>query len=145
LARIKLGVDDILYLGNLEAKRDWGYAKDYIEGMWLMLQQDEPDDYVLATGETHTVREFVEVSAKLLGFDLKWRGSELEEEGIDAKSGKVIVKIDPTYFRPSEVDLLIGDYTKAKTKLGWKPKVTFEGLAKLMVDADLKEERKNVA
>jgi GDPmannose 4,6-dehydratase len=145
LARIKLGVDDILYLGNLEAKRDWGYAKDYIEGMWLMLQQDEPDDYVLATGETHTVREFVEVSAKLLGFDLTWRGSELEEEGVDAKTGKVIVKIDPTYFRPSEVDLLIGDYTKAKTKIGWKPKVTFEGLAKLMVDADLKEERKNVA
>ena len=144
LARIHLGIDTTLYLGNLEAKRDWGYAKDYVEGMWLMLQQDEPDDYILATNETHTVREFVEVSAKRLGFELEWRGKDLEEEGIDKKTGNVIVKIDPQYFRPAEVDLLIGDYSKAKKKLGWKPKVTFEELAKIMVEADLAEERKHL-
>ncbi|MGC1177242.1 MAG: GDP-mannose 4,6-dehydratase [Candidatus Saccharimonadales bacterium] len=141
LARIKLGLDDTLYLGNIEAKRDWGYAKDYVEGMWLMLQQDQPDDYVLATGETHTVREFVEISARELGFDLQWRGTDLEEEGVDAKTGNVIVRIDPHYFRPTEVDLLIGDYSKAQSKMGWKPKVTFEELTKLMVTADLKEEK----
>lgn len=143
LARIKLGQDKTLYLGNLEAKRDWGYAKDYVEGMWLMLQQDQPDDYVLATNETHTVREFVEVSAKELGFDLEWRGKGLEEKGIDKKTGNVIIKIDPQYFRPAEVDLLIGDYAKAKKQLGWKPKVTFQELAKIMVKADLENERKN--
>lgn len=142
LSRIKLGIDDDLYLGNLEAKRDWGYAKDYVEGMWMMLQQDEPDDYVLATNETHTVREFIEVCAKQLGFDLQWRGEGLEEEGIDSKTGNVIIRIDPAYFRPAEVDLLIGDYTKAKTKMGWEPKVTFAGLAKLMVEADLKDEKR---
>lgn len=145
LARIKLGIDETLYLGNLDAKRDWGYAKDYVEGMWLMLQQDQPDDYVLATNETHTVREFVEVSAKLLGFDLEWRGEDLEEEGIDKKTGTVIVRIDPEYFRPAEVDLLIGDYSRAKKQLGWTPSVTFEGLVKLMVEADLKEEKKKAA
>lgn len=143
LTRIKLGIDDTLYLGNLEAKRDWGYAKDYVEGMWMMLQQDKPDDYILATNETHTVREFVEVCSKLLGFNIEWRGSELTEEGIDKNSGKVIVRIDPTYFRPAEVDLLIGDYSKAKRQLGWKPKVTFEELAKIMVDADLNLEKAN--
>jgi GDPmannose 4,6-dehydratase len=141
LARIKLGIDDTLYLGNLEAKRDWGYAKDYVEGMWLMMQQDEPDDYVLATGETHTVRELVEVAASQLGFDLEWRGSDLEEEGVDAKTGNVIVKIDPDYFRPAEVDLLIGDYSKAKKKLGWKPQLTFKGLVELMVKEDLKGQK----
>lgn len=142
LARIKLGVDDTLYLGNLEAKRDWGYAKDYVEGMWLMLQQDEPDDYILATNETHSVREFVEMSAKALGFDLQWRGEGLEEEGFDAKTDKILIRIDPAYFRPAEVDLLIGDYSKAKKKMGWEPKVTFEKLAKLMVEEDLKAEKK---
>jgi len=142
LSRIKLGIDDDLYLGNLEAKRDWGYAKDYVEGMWMMLQQDEPDDYVLATNETHTVREFIEVCAKQLGFDLQWRGEGLEEEGIDAKTGNVIIRIDPAYFRPAEVDLLIGDYAKAKSKMGWEPTVTFAGLAKLMVEADLKDEKR---
>lgn len=141
LARIKLGLDGTLYLGNLEAKRDWGYAKDYVEGMWLMLQQDTPDDYILATNETHSVREFVELSAKALGFNLEWRGKGLEEEGFDAKTGKVLVRIDPVYFRPAEVDLLIGDYSKAKTKMGWEPKVTFEELAKLMVTEDLKDEK----
>ncbi|MFA5004397.1 MAG: GDP-mannose 4,6-dehydratase [Candidatus Saccharimonadales bacterium] len=142
LARIKLGIDEILYLGNLDSKRDWGYAKDYVEGMWLMLQQDKPDDYVLATNETHSVREFVEATARTLGFDLQWRGKDLEEEGFDTKTGKVIIKIDPRYFRPAEVDLLIGDYSKAEKKLGWKPKVTFEGLAKLMAEEDLKEEKR---
>jgi GDPmannose 4,6-dehydratase len=141
LVRIKLGLDEVLYLGNLEAKRDWGYAKDYVEGMWMMLQQDQPDDYVLATHETHTVREFVELAADQLGIKLEWRGKDLEEEGVDSKTGKVVVKIDPDYFRPAEVDLLIGDYTKAKKKLGWKPSVTFESLVKLMVDADLKTEK----
>lgn len=142
LARIKLGLDDVLYLGNLEAKRDWGYAKDYVEGMWMMLQQDKPDDYVLATNETHTVREFVEMSGKALGFDIQWRGKDLDEEGFDAKTGKVLIRIDPAYFRPAEVDLLIGDYTKAKKLMGWEPKVTFEELANLMVSEDLKLEKK---
>jgi GDPmannose 4,6-dehydratase len=141
LARIHLGLDKTIYMGNLEAKRDWGYAKDYVEGMWRMMQQAEPDDYVLATNETHTVREWVEVTAKELGFDLKWRGKGLDEEGVNAKTGETIIKIDPVYFRPAEVDLLIGDYSKAKQKMGWEPKVTFEGLAKLMVEADLQREQ----
>lgn len=142
LARIKLGLDTILYLGNLESKRDWGYAKDYVEGMWMMLQQDEPDDYILATNETHSVREFVEFCAKALGFELKWRGEGVEEEGYDTLTGAVLIRIDPIYFRPAEVDLLIGDYSKAKKKMGWEPKVTFEKLAEIMVEADLKEEKK---
>lgn len=141
LSRIKLGLENTLYLGNLEAKRDWGYAKDYVEGMWLMLQQDQPDDYVLATNETHTVREFVEVAARTLGFDLQWRGQGLEEEGINGKTGDVIIKIDPVYFRPAEVDLLIGDYSKAKKQLNWQPKVTFAELTKIMVKADLAAEK----
>jgi len=141
MARIKLGLDEELYLGNLDAKRDWGYAKDYVEGMWMMLQHDQPDDYVLATNETHTVREFVELSAQALNINLDWRGEGVEEEGVDTKTGKVIVRVDPYYFRPAEVDLLIGDYSKAKKQLGWKPKVTFKELAELMIDADLKNER----
>ncbi len=140
LARIKLGVDEILYLGNLEAKRDWGFAKDYVEGMWMMLQQNKPDDYVLATNETHTVREFVQVASKLLGFNLVWRGKGNNEEGIDKKSGKTIVKIDPAYFRPAEVDLLIGNPAKAKRIMGWKPKVKFDELIDIMVNADLEIE-----
>lgn len=142
LARIKLGVEDTLYLGNLDAKRDWGYAKDYVEGMWLMLQQDTPDDYVLATNETHTVREFVEESARILNYQLEWRGVGINEEGYDKKTGKVIIKIDEKYFRPAEVDLLIGDYSKAKEKLGWSPKVTFQELAKIMTDADYDLEKR---
>lgn len=140
LARIKLGIDEALYLGNLEAKRDWGYAKDYVEGMWMMLQQEKPDDYVLATNETHTVREFAELASKLLGFDLKWRGKGIKEEGFDRKSGKTIIKIDPVYFRPAEVDLLIGDASKAEKIMGWKPKVRFKELVELMVNADLEIE-----
>jgi GDPmannose 4,6-dehydratase len=143
LARIKLGLDDCLSLGNLDAKRDWGYAKDYVEGMWLMLQQEKPGDYILATGETHSVREFVEESAKVLGFDLIWEGKGLDERGIDKKSGKVIIKIDPYFFRPTEVDVLLGDASKAKKELGWEPKVKFKELAKLMLEDDLKNESKN--
>ena len=141
LAKLKLGSDKKLYLGNLDAKRDWGYAPDYIEGMWLMLQQERPDDYILATGETHSVREFVEEAATLLGFDLVWEGKGLEERGIDKKTGKTIIEIDPAYFRPAEVDLLIGDASKAKEKLGWKPKVNFKELVKIMVQADYDSEK----
>jgi GDPmannose 4,6-dehydratase len=143
LARIVLGLDEKLYLGNLEAKRDWGYAKDYVEGMWRMLQQDKPDDYVLATGEAHSVREFAEESAKVLGMDLQWRGKGLKEKGVDRKTGKVIIEIDQKYFRPAEVDLLIGDPSKARKKLGWKAKTTFRNLVKMMVEEDLKIEEKN--
>lgn len=145
LARIKLGIDDILYLGNLDAKRDWGYAKDYVEGMWLMLQQDKPDDYVLATGETHTVREFVEIAAARLGMDLKWSGEGVKEVGTDKNTGQIVIRIDPQYFRPSEVDLLIGDASKAKREFGWVPAVTFKKLVEIMVDADLQEESGKVA
>lgn len=144
LARVHLGLDETLYLGNLDAKRDWGYAKDYVEGMWLMLQQDKPDDYVLATNETHTVREFIEISAARLGFDIEWQGKDTDEIGIDKKTGKVIVKIDPRYFRPAEVDLLIGDPAKAKKELGWEPSVKFKELVEIMVDADLEAESKGV-
>jgi GDPmannose 4,6-dehydratase len=141
LARIKLGKQTSLHMGNLDAKRDWGFAKDYVEGMWRMLQQEKPDDYVLATNETHTVREFIEIAAKRLGFDLEWRGEGVEEEGIDKKTGNVIIRIDPYYFRPTEVDLLIGDASKAKKILGWEPKVKFKELVEIMVDADLKAEK----
>jgi len=144
LSRIKLGLDKMLMLGNLDAKRDWGHAKDYVEGMWLMLQTEEPDDYVLATGETHSVREFVEESGKLLGFDIVWEGQGIEEKGIDRNTGKTIIGIDPKYFRPAEVDVLIGDYTKAKTALGWEPKIKFKELVASMVESDLKNEAKKV-
>lgn len=142
LSRIKLGIDDKLYLGNIDSKRDWGYAKDYVEGMWLMLQQEKPDDYVLATGETHTVREFIEESANILGFDIVWEGEGLNEKGIDRNTGKVIIEIDERYFRPAEVDLLIGDYGKAKSLLGWEPKTRFKELAKLMTEFDYNNELK---
>lgn len=142
LARIKLGLDECLYLGNLDAKRDWGYAKDYIEAMWLMLQQEKADDYIVATNETHTVRECVEVAAKHIGLDIQWQNSGIDEVGIESASGKTIIKIDHNYFRPAEVDLLIGDYSKAKNELGWEPKVKFEELIKLMVDSDYQSEKK---
>jgi GDPmannose 4,6-dehydratase len=144
MSRIKLGLDDVLYMGNLDAKRDWGYAKDYVEGMWRMLQQDEPDDYVLATNETHTVREFIELTAEHLGFALQWSGDGTDEIGIDELTGKTIIKIDPAYFRPAEVDLLIGDYAKAKQMMGWEPQVKFRELVQLMVEADLSAEAKKV-
>lgn len=142
LSRIKLDKEDCLYLGNLEAKRDWGYAKDYIEAMWLILQQETPDDYVIATGEAHSVREFVEEAAKLLEIDLVWQGTGLNEMGIDKKNGKTIIRIDSRYFRPAEVDLVVGDATKAKKKLGWLPKVKFNKLVEIMVKADYENEKK---
>ncbi len=141
LARIKFGLEDTLYLGNIDAKRDWGYAKDYIEGMWLMLQQDKPDDYVLATNETHTVREFIEIASKRLGYELEWRGEGVNEIGVDLNTGKTIIKIDPIYFRPAEVDLLIGNPAKAKKQLGWEPKVLFKELVEIMTDFDLEEQK----
>lgn len=141
LSRIKLGKEQKLYLGNLDAKRDWGYAKDYVEGMWLMLQQETGDDYVLAMNETHTVREFCELSAKELDIDLIWQSMGVDEKGIDQKTGQTIIEIDPKYFRPAEVDLLIGDPTKAQTKLGWQPKTSFKELVKIMVQSDLEAEK----
>jgi GDPmannose 4,6-dehydratase len=139
LASILSGKMEKLYMGNLDAKRDWGYAKDYVEGMWLMLQQDKPDDYVLATNETHTVREFIEESFRIAHIDLIWDGEGVNEKGIDKKSGKVLIEIDPRYFRPAEVELLIGDYSKMKTTTGWVPQTTFKELAKIMTEADLEK------
>jgi GDPmannose 4,6-dehydratase len=137
-ARIKLGLQDKLYMGNIDSKRDWGYAGDYVELMWLMLQQKEPDDYVIATGTTTTVRDFITLAFKEAGILLKWEGAGLDERGLDSSSGKEIVVIDPRYFRPAEVDLLIGDPSKAKAKLGWAPKVRLPELIKMMVESDLK-------
>ena len=141
LARIKLGLDEKLYLGNLDAKRDWGYAKDFVYGMWLMLQQDQPDDYVLATGESHDVKEFVNKTAEVLDMEISWQGHGLEEKGVDKKTGKTIIEIDHKYFRPSEVPILLGDYSKAKEKLGWEPKVKFNELVKIMAEADYEAEK----
>lgn len=138
IANIKAGRQERLYLGNLEAKRDWGYAPEYVEAMWLMLQQNEPEDYIIATGETHTVREFVEEAFAYAGMELKWDGKRLKEKGIEKSTGKVLVEIDQRYFRPTEVDILLGDARKAKERLGWKPKVTFKELVRIMVDADIK-------
>ncbi len=139
VARIKMGLQKKLYLGNLNARRDWGFAGDYAEAMWLMLQQEKPDDYIIATGESHTVREFCEKSFKEAGFTLHFEGEGVDEKGIDGKTGKVLVEVDPAYFRPTEVESLIGDSLKAREKLGWKPKVSFTELVKMMVQADLKE------
>ncbi|RME81885.1 MAG: NAD-dependent epimerase/dehydratase family protein, partial [Zetaproteobacteria bacterium] len=130
-----LGLQKRLYLGNLDAKRDWGHARDYVEAMWLMLQQDEPDDYVIATGEQHTVREFVEVAASFLGWEVHWEGEGVEEKGY-TQDGRCIVEVDPRYFRPAEVDSLCGDATKAREKLGWRPRVGFKDLVREMVEAD---------
>ncbi len=137
VAAIELGLQDRLFLGNLDAKRDWGHARDYVEGMWRMLQQDEPDDYVLATGETHAVREFVERAFARIGREIVWKGEGVDEAGIDANTGADLVRIDPAYFRPTEVDLLLGDPTKAHERLGWKHTTPFADLINEMVDADL--------
>ncbi len=142
ISRINLGLDETLYLGNLEAKRDWGYAKEYVEGMWMMMQQDEPADFVLATNETHTVRELAELTCQTLGMNLEWQGEGIEEKGIDLNTGKTIIRIDPEYFRPAEVDLLIGDYSKAKKEMGWEPKTTFKELIEIMTESDFKREKK---
>ncbi len=132
------GRDDILYLGNLDAKRDWGHARDYVEGMWRIMQQDQSDDYVLATGETHTVREFVELAFRCSGREIEWSGAKEREIGVDSNTGEALVKIDPRYYRPTEVDLLLGDPRKALEILGWKHTTTFEQLVKEMFEADLK-------
>jgi GDPmannose 4,6-dehydratase len=145
IARIETGLEQTLYLGNLDAKRDWGHARDYIEGMHMILQADAPDDFVLATGETRSVREFVELAFAEVGRGIEWRGKGIEETGVDKKSGKTLVRIDPTYFRPTEVDLLIGDASKARQKLGWKPKTSFADLVKQMVAGDLAIARLEVA
>jgi GDPmannose 4,6-dehydratase len=135
-ARIRAGWQQTLFLGNLAARRDWGYAKDYVEAMWLMLQAPEPDDYVIATGESHSVREFCELAFELAGLPLAWRGKDVDEVGVDAE-GRVRVRIDPRYFRPAEVDIMLGDASYARQKLGWKPTVTFKELVRIMVEADL--------
>ena len=137
-ARIHRGLQECLYMGNIDARRDWGYAKDYVRMMWMMLQQDEPDDYVVATGEMHTVREFIEKAFARLGHPIEWRGKGVDEVGIDTSTGKTVVRIDPRYFRPAEVEQLLGDPSKAKAKLGWVPEVKFEELVKIMVDGDLR-------
>jgi len=136
LSKIKLGKQDILELGNLDSKRDWGYAKEFVKAMWLILQQEKPEDFVIATGETHSVREFVEASCRELGINLQWQGQGLDEIGIDKDSGEIIIKINPRYFRPSEVDILIGDPSKAKEKLNWEPKTRFNELVKIMIKSD---------
>ncbi len=145
VAAIELGLQNKLFLGNLAARRDWGHARDYVEGMWLIVQQPEPDDYVLATGEEHSVREFVEKAFACVGRTIEWRGAGLAEKGIDARDGRVLIEIDERYFRPTEVDALLGDPSKARQKLGWRHKVSFDELVREMVDADLKEMRREGA
>jgi len=137
-AAISLGLQDKLFLGNLHAERDWGHARDYVEGMWRIVQQEQSDDYVLATGEKHSVREFTEKAFACVGTKIEWRGSGVDEKGVDAKSGRVLVEVDARYFRPTEVDLLLGDPTKAHTKLGWRHTTSFDELVKEMVESDLK-------
>jgi GDPmannose 4,6-dehydratase len=139
LARIKLGLQDCVWLGNLDARRDWGHARDYVEMQWLMLQQEEPEDFVIATGRQYSVREFVEAAAHELGMAIDWQGEGVDEKGIDKESGKTIVQVDPRYFRPTEVETLLGDPSKAKEKLGWTPKTDFKELVKEMIVADLKD------
>ncbi len=137
VAAIELGLQQKLYIGNLDAERDCGHARDFVEGMWMILQQDEPDDYVLATGEKHSVREFTERAFAHVGKRIEWQGSGVEENGIDAKSGRVLVEVDPRYFRPTEVDILLGDSGKLYGKLGWRHKTTFDELVRETVEADL--------
>ncbi len=137
-ARISRGLQEFFYMGNIDARRDWGYARDYVNMMWLMLQQDKPDDYVAATGEMHTVREFIEKTFAYLEHPVEWQGKGVDEVGIDTRTGKVVVRIDPRYFRPAEVEQLMGDPTKAREKLGWVPEVKFEDLVKIMIEGDLR-------
>ena len=141
-ARIKYGIQDVLVLGNLNAQRDWGYAPEYVEGMWRMLQQDQPDDFVLATGETHTVHEFVDLTFKELGFEFEWTGENENEKGIEKSTGKTLVVVNPSYYRPTEVDILLGDASKAKNEIGWESKTKFYELVKLMAQADWEKVQK---
>ena len=143
LSRIKLGIQDNLFLGNMNAKRDWGHAKDYVEMQWLMLQQDKPEDYVISTGVQYSVRDFVDLAAKELDIEIKWNGSGVDETGTDMATGKIIIRVDPRYFRPTEVDSLLGDSTKARKRLGWAPKTSFKELVKEMVTYDLNEAKKD--
>jgi len=142
VAAIELGLQKQLYIGNIDAKRDWGHARDYVEGMWRILQQNEPDDYVLATGEMHSVREFIELAFRCVGREIIWKGEGVDEVGVDNRSGTELIRIDPKYFRPTEVDLLLGDPTKAKEKLGWEHQTSFPDLVKEMVEADLVQVKK---
>jgi GDPmannose 4,6-dehydratase len=141
IAKIELGQMDTLELGNLDAKRDWGFAKEYVEGMWLMLQANEPDTYVLATGRTETVRDFVTMAFKAVGKEIQWQGAGEQERGVDAKTGKTLVRVNPRFYRPAEVELLIGDASRAKDKLGWVPKTSLEDLCLMMVEADMRRNK----
>jgi GDPmannose 4,6-dehydratase len=143
LARIHERLETCLYLGNLDSRRDWGHARDYVRAQWLMLQQRDPEDFVIATGEQHSVREFVSLAGSQVGMSIDWRGTGSQEQGVDTKTGRTVVKVDPRYFRPTEVDALLGDATKARTKLGWKPEVSFDTLVKEMVEQDLQITRRD--
>ncbi|MEA3435473.1 MAG: GDP-mannose 4,6-dehydratase, partial [Thermodesulfobacteriota bacterium] len=143
MARIKLGLQECLYIGNLDAMRDWGHASDYVEMQWLMLQQEEPDDFVIATGKQHSVKDVIETSARQLGISIRWEGKGVEEKGINEENNKTIVAVDPGYFRPTEVDNLLGDASKAKEKLGWEPRISFHQLISEMVAEDMKEAQKD--
>jgi len=143
LSRIKVKLQECLFLGNLDAKRDWGHAKDYVEMQWLMLQQDNPEDYVIATGKQYSVRDFVDIAALKLGLDIRWEGSGVDEKGYDNRTNKIIVAVDPQYYRPTEVETLLGDPSKAKKELGWEPKISFEELVTEMVEKDLEQAKKD--
>jgi GDPmannose 4,6-dehydratase len=143
LVRIKLGLQDCVYLGNIDAKRDWGHAKDYVEMQWLMLQQDKPEDFTISTGEQHSVRDFIEIAAKEVDIEIKWKGEGIDEVGIDTKTDNIIVRIDKRYFRPTEVETLLGDSSKAKDQLNWQPKISFQELVSEMMSADLQEAKKD--
>jgi GDPmannose 4,6-dehydratase len=143
LARIKLGLQQRLYLGNLDARRDWGHARDYVEAQWLILQQDRPEDYVIATGKQHSVLEFVDLAAAELGMRMGWEGEGVKKKGIDRKTGRCVVAVDPNYFRPTEVDALLGDASKAREQLGWAPSTSFEELVQEMVQEDLQQAKRD--
>lgn len=144
VANIKLGKEECLYIGNMDSKRDWGYAGDYVEAMWMMLQHSKPDDFVVATGQTHSVRELIEEAFRYINIDIKWEGKGIKEIGKDSDSGKVLVRVDENYFRPAEVDLLLGDPSKVKKELGWKPKTSFKALVRMMMEFDLENEEKDI-